>query len=480
MILQHLVFPTHICENKELYFRMNDKVELKNGEIYMASSGVVSTDTYFNLFDAFTWEKYTGISGFSFSIACIGKGSAALYYFNIDRKNEKKIDVKFFENLESDIITFALKNPSPGYYYLKIKAENKSVISSIAIQTESEIREDVYLGVNICTYKRSQQVYDNIKRFLESDFFQNGNALYGKIKICVVDNASELENINHPFISIIHNRNTGGAGGFTRGINEFKNKDQDITHMIFMDDDVQFIPETFDRLYSLLSYLLPEYKDAVIAGRMFRMDRKYVQYTAAEKWNCGDIKHIGFQQDMTLKENLMNVNNPEDAEYTGWWMGCFPMDFVKKNIPIPFFIHCDDVEYGLRHGGSPIILNGIQVWHETYEYRQLPLIEYYDTRNTLFVNEIYKKVENEREVYLEWKRKIGNAHKNNDWLREYMIIKGMSDYIKGFKWLNLIDPEKKHLQLSKRKKSCRWINCYMWRWVTVKYFFKKNFLRRKK
>ncbi len=468
MILQHLVFPTHICEKKELYFRTNEKIKLKNDEICMEPSGSVSTDTYFNLFDAFTWEKYTGINEFLFSITCIGRGRATLYCFDTDGKNEKKIDEKFFENPESDVITFVLKKPSHGYYYLKIQAESKSVVSNVTIQTQSEIREKIYLGVNICTYKRKQQVCDNLNRFVESKFFQVGSELYGKLKICVVDNASELKNTDHPFISLVHNRNTGGAGGFTRGINEFKNKKEDITHIIFMDDDVQFIPETFYRLYALLSYLLPEYKDTVIAGRMFRMDRKYVQYTAVEKWNCGDIKHIGFQCDMTLKENLVDINNPEDSEYTGWWLGCFPMDFVKENTPIPFFIHCDDVEYGLRHGGTPVILNGIQVWHETYEYRQSPIIAYYDMRNSLFVNSIYEKKQDKKEVINRWKEKISVEHNKKDYLTEYMMIRALTDFCKGLNWLYRVDAEKYHKKLQKLK-SFKLYNSLLWRLAKRKY-----------
>lgn len=468
MIVQHLVLPTYICEKKELYFRTNEKVEIKKDGIYIEPCGTFSTDTYFNLFDAFTWKKYTGVSDFVFEVACAGKGRVALYFFDIYTESEKKIEEKLFESLEEKIINFNLNNPYPGYYYLIIDAEEKSVISNILVQTMTEAKQDICLGVNICTFKREQQICDNIKMFMESRFFQVNSGLYGKLKICVVDNASELKSIDHPLISIIHNRNTGGTGGFTRGIKQFKSNSKNITHMVFMDDDVQFIPETFYRLYSLLSYLLPEYKESVVAGRMFRMDCKYIQYTAAEKWNCGDIQHIGFQCDMSRKENLKDINNPHDSEYTGWWLGCFPMDFVKENMPIPFFIHCDDVEYGLRHGGTPIILNGIQVWHETFEYRQNPVIAYYDMRNSLFVNSIYENNQSKKNIIDKWKEKITIEHNKKDYLSEYMIILALIDFCKGIKWLYEIDAERYHRKLQKSK-SYRIYNSLLWRLAKRKY-----------
>ena len=468
MILQHLILPTDICNKNELYFRINENVKIEKNIICIDAFGIVTTDTYFNLFDAYTWKKYTGINKYTFYITCMGRGEVALYFYNAYTTHEKKVEEKKFESLKKERLRFNLEDPEPGYYYLKIKTIDKSVVSDISIQTDAKLKRDICMGINICTYKREKQIRNNIGIFLNSDFFQPDNALYGKIKICVVDNASELADIEHPMISIIHNRNTGGSGGFTRGINEFKTSGKFISHMIFMDDDVQFIPETFYRLYAFLSYLLPEYGETVIAGRMFRADCKYVQYTAAEKWNGGDIIHIGFQKDMSLKENLKDINNPYDAEYTGWWMGCFTMDFVKDNIPMPFFIHCDDVEYGLRHGGTPIILNGIQVWHETYEYRQNAIIAYYDMRNPLFVNSIYKQEHNQKEVINKWKEKITKEHNKHDYLSEYMIILGLIDFCKGTKWLYKLDAERYHKKLQKSK-AFRIFNAILWRLAARKY-----------
>ena len=291
--------------------------------------------------------------------------------------------------------------------------------------------------------------------------------MYGKLRICVVDNASELKDEHLPFISLVHNKNTGGSGGFARGIEELKGE-TGLTYMVFMDDDVEFLPETFYRLYALLSCLSKEYEEYVVAGRMFRMDQRSIQYTAAEIWNGGQIDHVGFQKDMTKKENLTRLNDSTGAEYTGWWFGCFPMDFVRENMPLPFFIHCDDVEYGLRHGGTPIILNGIQVWHETYEYRQSPAMTYYDLRNSYFVNDLYGLWNDEEEPIEHWKKAITKEHLKEDYLNEYMLIQAFLDYTKGIRWLKKIDSGRYHKKLLVSKAG-RIKTAVLWRIAEVSY-----------
>ncbi|MEI3199181.1 MAG: hypothetical protein V8S12_01795 [Lachnospiraceae bacterium] len=64
------------------------------------------------------------------------------------------------------------------------------------------------------------------------------------------------------------------------------------------------------------------------------------------------------------------MNEQELAtEYTGWWYTCIPLRCIDNdNLPLPIFIHRDDVEYGLRVGKKKFIfLNGIGVWHEAFE-----------------------------------------------------------------------------------------------------------------
>lgn len=448
--MQAVVFPSDICADTELYFRANEKVSFEKEHIHMLPNGKLTTDTYMNLFDASVWRKYTGINGWKIIFQVSGRGRVKLRTGNTTVA-ELEIDCA---KISEKQIPFTCGSDDYSWFYLDIESIDTMELSDIRIlvnETEQALA-GVCLALNICTFHRQEVLYHSLDVIRNSRFFQKDDSLYGKLQVYVVDNASEISIPEEAFISVYHNPNTGGSGGFTRGLVEIRREipKTGVTHVVFMDDDVEFILETLYRLYALLSLIKEEYKDEVVAGRMFRMDDRKVQYTAAEIWNRGEIKHLGFNADMTQSNVLKDINNNTGAEYGGWWFCCFPMGFAKENDPLPFFLHCDDVEYGLRHGGMPIILNGIQVWHETYEYRQTPIMAYYDMRNKLFVNSIHCKDFEIRDYISYWKEEISIPHIQKDYLREYMMIKGVSDFYKGIRWLNWINGEKLNKKLQQQ------------------------------
>ncbi len=458
MILQNCILPKK-KEYKKLYYRYSSQVFQKKDYLFIPKGEVVSTDTYMNSFDIETWRKYTDISQVYFSIYCEGNAKINLV---CEQKDGNKQILEFLK--ESDF-SFEIQIPKEfqkGIIYVEIIAQEDIKIYHANFQSRMEIRQNCKIALIICTYKR-KECLENIIKVLNDE--NEKNSFYSWLDITIVDNASELKNDYGKHIHIYHNPNTGGSGGFSRGMDEVVNNLNrfSATHIVLMDDDVKFCYESLVRLRSLLSYMKKEYLDESVAGRMFRLDKPMTQYTAVEIWNGGNLKHIGWNQDMTVRENLWSMNDNTGGEYSGWWFACYPIEFVKKNRPLPFFIHCDDVEYGLRHGGTPIILNGIQVWHETAEHRQSAIMSYYDVRNTLFVNELYGLLGNNKFILEEWKNKIGNAHFRKDYLSEYLMIKGMRDYTKGEKWLYKLEVQNYHKKLTSVTTN-RLKNAIAWRW----------------
>ncbi len=334
----------------------------------------------------------------------------------------------------------------------------------------------VCIAVNICTYKREKYIRRILECFQKSLFFdgEERTDYLGALYIYVIDNACELPETESEHIKLKHNPqgNTGGSGGYQYGIELIRSSALPFTHVVFMDDDVEFEISCFYKLFDFLSRVDGENARRPVAGRMFRLDNRRIQSTAGEVWNSGKIVHIGQNKTAEEVEGEEEVNYASGAEYGGWWFCCFPYDFVKENDIMPFFIHCDDVEYGLRCGRSPVIIKGVQVWHETFEYRQTPIICYYDTRNTLFVNEKFRLNDNASNVLSDWKSRISFYHSRGKWDYEYYAIKGMGDYLKGVGWLTKIHPGKYHKKLQNAKIS-RYKNAIMWR--TVECRFKKKY-----
>lgn len=332
---------------------------------------------------------------------------------------------------------------------------------------------DIRIALNICTYHRKEYVLNNVKKLLTSKFFDCCETEYfDRLHIFVIDNGSELNPINDEHVHVFHNTNVGGSGGFQRGLVEIRRSEIDFTHVIFMDDDVRFDLSSFYILYDFLKTVGQDDEDRPVAGRMFCLDRPEIQYTAAEIWNGGNIGHVEFLRNVEQTNyEYGKVDFHCRGQYGGWWFCCFPMSFAQNNDIIPFFIHCDDVEYGLRCGKEPIIIEGVHVWHETFEKRLTPMIQYYDTRNPLFVNELYGFLPSPKIIYENWWRTITKYHIEQNWQMEYLMIRALGDFLKGIEWLSRIDSGRYHNWLSKQK-SNKIRNAIAWRMVRFKFIRK--------
>ena len=95
---------------------------------------------------------------------------------------------------------------------------------------------------------------------------------------------------------------------------------------------------------------MPQYKDITVGGAIFLLDTPHIQYECGASWNKGVL--IPNYHVMDMRNPYMVVcTECEDVknEYMGWWYCCMPLELISKdNLPLPVFIHRDDVEYCLR------------------------------------------------------------------------------------------------------------------------------------
>ncbi len=471
MKLQSFVFSSDCCEREELYYRADGGVFPDGESAVLAPGAELETDTYMNAFDASFWSSHCAVGRWGLEVLACGSASLAL----LRRKGGRcfPCDSAVISCETPERVVLSPRAGEAGRYFLRVRAESETRLLSAAFFSQEAPRSpQIRLGAAICTFHRGEMLAKNLGVLRASRFFAEGDALSGRLQIHVVDNGSELPSEDSPSFRVFRNPNTGGSGGFARALSEFRLRQTELslTHVVFMDDDVELIAESFYRLHAFLSYLNESEADTVVAGRMFRYDERHVQYTAAEIWNGGELRHVGLNCDMTDPASLEKMNDSSGAEYGGWWFCCYPMRFAMENEPMPFFLHCDDVEYGLRHGGTPLILNGVQVWHETYEYRQSALMRYYDTRNPLFVNERYPSPESDPQaVYERWFRALTELHVKKDYRGEYMMIAAMWDYLKGTDFLSGGAALRRSRELAEKQSFSRWENALLRRLAAAKY-----------
>lgn len=432
MVLQSATFPDKVCNITELCFRTTGQIE--EGRIILLPGQMVSTDTYMNAVDLGHWNYYTTALPEQLKLCAMGRFLLSLYVLRRGKETEIYREEYFGDGKSTEEI-FLPENIREGILFWKIQAITNVIFHSAWYETvEMRKSREVRISLNICTYHRNRQIERNLDILKQSAFFQLNNALYGRLHIYVTDNGGDFQcGIKSPYIKIFQNENKGGGtGGFTRGLREM-NQNYDAfpyTHTIFMDDDVEFQIESFYRLFAFLSFLKEQYRLNPVAGRMFRRDKKNIQYTAAEYWNQGNIVHIEGNRDMSLKECLSEETSIT-GDYGGWWFCCYPSEITRKYQPFPFFLHCDDAEYGLRQKKEALILRGVQVWHETFEYRISPQIVYYDIRNALIVNVVQGYEKDYEEILRGWRQRTTDYHNQNEQKMKYMAILAMWDFLSG-------------------------------------------------
>lgn len=364
--------------------------------------------TYFNAVSYGKWKKYTKVSKISLCIRAkgdfdiqlfghycegesIGKEFYPLQSFRL--KNYKDIEIEIPSDARASVVGFqihAIKNCAvqSGYWYTNID--------------ESDIR-DVRIAIVSTTFKKERYIQKNVDT-MEKELFYGSEECRDHFRFLIVDNGRTLnpEEFNSEYVTVYPNVNTGGAGGFTRGMIEATHSAWNPTHILLLDDDVTMLPESFVRTYGLLSLVKEEYEDYFIGGAMLRHQQMNEQYEDVghvfDKGYFGPVKqtmylHVWDQVLLNEEERPMPRNT-----YASWWYCCFPVSQLGENdLPLPVFIRCDDVDFSIRHKAKVITMNGIFVWHDEFKQKFSAAMEFYMVvRNSLItqaIDGIYQDVD---------------------------------------------------------------------------------------
>lgn len=210
------------------------------------------------------------------------------------------------------------------------------------------------------------------------------NNSFSTSQIIVVDNASTDDSVailkKNQHIQLIKNKiNTGGSGGFNRGMQEALSKDAD--YVWLLDDDaypdkdyLKFAIDTFNR-----------YPDTGIVGpQLLSTDDNdmIVELGAYINW-----QHIST---LPIARNQKRIHEPLilTVEYTA---ACCMLVSRQTLETIGlfnenYFLHWDDIEFGYRanQNGFKVRINSQAIaFHKPYDQIAPPHIRYYDMRNSL-------------------------------------------------------------------------------------------------
>ncbi len=452
--LQTIIFPNlDICTVEKLFFRSNSKCcfNYQQNNVELNQGGNLRLDTYFNSFSVQKWKDYTNVK--SISIKLHLKGVFKVKLLNIDYflESTKLVNQKIVTSESLDEVSVFEDidiQPYKGLLYVEIEAlESNCLFTGGCFYTnlDTSKKSDVKIAVVICTYKRELYVHKNIK-LLENDLL-NKSGIGDKFEAFIIDNGRSLEKFDNPKIHVIPNKNAGGSGGYTRGIIEVLKRENDFSHIIFMDDDVVIAPEVLERIYNFQSVIND--RTVCIGGSMLKLDSQYIQHENGAIWN-NEVVRIKPDLDLRILKNVLFNEIEEHINYNGWWLYCFPTKLIDDfSLPYPFFIKMDDMEFPIRLKQKIITLNGICVWHEALESKYSPMLNYYIRRNEIILqilcSDSFSKI-NAIKYILKFslREAFCYRYKSAD-----IILKAASDFLQGPDYLKTINPEEKNLEVLK-------------------------------
>ena len=440
--LFRLQLKSRVAGAQQLYWRGNAQ-EREEG-LFLPKGETVSFDTFFNLFSHAKYAKYCGIDGITLTLRGKGKFLAKLFHTQEEREETLLFEREFTDEAEFFADLSAL--PQEGFVWFSLTALSDALLFGGEYRAQAQT-QPVKLAIVICTYKRENFVTDNIRRLTEG---AGGSDWKERLHVFVIDNASTLALPQSELTTVFPNKNTGGSGGFTRGIMEVCSR-KDYTHILLMDDDVCFAFETVEKTYALLRCLTEEHRLATVGGAMLILNEPMTQFEFGAFFDGS--KHVANNSLLQLDEraSLLQNEQPPKANYNAWFYCCIPVQYPQEHaLPLPFFIKCDDIEYNLRCMKELIVMNGIALWHEDFRKKYSLMLEYYDKRNYFVTAALHSRLKPFHSaahlLYFVLKQLSLKRYDGAE-----LILRAVEDFLRGPEFFAETDCE----QLNKELLTCR-------------------------
>ena len=237
----------------------------------------------------------------------------------------------------------------------------------------------------ICTFNRVAQLQANLATL--SAILDAETADW---RVIVVDNARNFAlqpGLAADRIQIIAQKNVGGAGGFGRGIGVALD-DPATSHIVLLDDDADIDAVSIARMINLFRFQKQE-EDFIGGVQMDVYDPVKLAdasaYWRADRFETVDARMLPTRLDSAEAKNALARNMY--TNFNGWWLfGGSKAAFLRNGMPLPIFVHLDDVDYGVRadiDGRRTWTVPGIAVWHEPYYAKVEGWFAFYNIRNEL-------------------------------------------------------------------------------------------------
>ena len=445
-VAQRLIAPDAVinCEPDLFYHRLGlAGYDEAAGNFYAFRGAEIRFDSYFNAFPAYAFDLQPS-NRLEVHVEAQGK---CIFELVLVRQNKswQHIYHRVFDADGTTKIVEVPQIPLEGLIYARFVAVDDMTIRSIDYVVTGPVRSRVKMTGVITTFRRNEAVQRTSRRL--EDYFAANVDLCDDFNLLVIDNGGDTDSIGFSNGQVIKNSNYGGAGGFTRGLLETV-KGGTSSHVLFMDDDAVFFPETLRRTMAILRYSAEP--RLAISGSMITESHKWQLWEASAVFNqrCRPI-HNG--SDLRRFEDVVSTTQIASGEnrYGGWWYFAFPIAAVRS-WPFPFFVRGDDVCFSLANNFSILNVPGIASHQEDFFAKQSPMTVYLDMRYHLVAHLMFERLELSKADLKEMMR--GYFDRFNDayhYESAEALLMAMEDVLKGEQfWEDNLDMAQRRADLA--------------------------------
>jgi galactofuranosylgalactofuranosylrhamnosyl-N-acetylglucosaminyl-diphospho-decaprenol beta-1,5/1,6-galactofuranosyltransferase len=432
-IIQRIIFPDS-SDISGLYFQSEAPLQLSSDGLSIPDGVTVSLNTYFNSFYQQYYSSHTNVGEAQWELRLAGSGTIRLFRAEQGRE-PRLLSTREFSSAQGDRpVSVAVPAHDVGRVYLEIQGDAGARLEGGGVVSEAAAK-DVRLAIAVTCFKKDEYVHRNVRAILDDPLVSEFVDIY------LVDNGGSLSGYeDHPNVHIFGNPNTGGAGGFSRGMLEVLDAGNS-THILITDDDIILPPES---VFRTINFFRHSEGKVAVSGTMLDSEKPHVMHEAGARWALGTdvtgpspLKLLPLKSETYLQSGfgLNRLLENEAPDYGAFWFFAFPVELPQQHgLCQPFFVVGDDIDFGLKatrlFKADIVALPSIAVWHVPFYCKLGGLAPYFFHRNLLAVSAVHDDFSS-WQVAARAFCEIGKALVAYDYVQACKIIKGVEDFLEG-------------------------------------------------
>jgi hypothetical protein len=276
-VLQELRFSAPRSGPGLAYRVLDGQVRALEAGILLLGGARVSFNTYLNSFYEHYWLTHAPVE--DLSLRLFGSGEVTVETFRAMPDGSAyrigwhrlRLDP---EGSAAAKVALDVGPASAGRIFFDVTATPaEAAILAGRLETGTPAARAVRLGIGLCTFNRERMLLATLRRVLRSPYHR-----WASPRIVVVNQGPRFASAEMAAllareagrVELVEQPNLGGAGGFTRAAMEVLRGGGGCSHVLFMDDDIDFDPEV---LVTTHAFAARTARPTVVGGAMVDLFR---------------------------------------------------------------------------------------------------------------------------------------------------------------------------------------------------------------